>query len=90
MLAPLLWLIAVGLLMTLQLGIISALIAFIAGSMLFLVLWRRKHSNAGAIALAGAILSPAIVGVAIVALYVPTLPPCEGDPCSVTFTIPQQ
>ena len=87
---PILWLIIAGSLITLELGIVSALISFIAGAILFGVLWRREHSKAGTIAFVGALLFPAILGVAIVALYVPTLPPCEGDPCTVTLRIPQQ
>ena len=87
MLIPLFWLFGATLAYTIELGIFAGLLAFIASTVIYLVIRKRNEGMAQKFAALAGLLSPIIFVISIILFYALTMPSCEGDPCTTTVRI---
>ena len=87
MLAPLVWLAIGCVFFNLEFGLLWALCSFIGAATVFLVLRSRIPQHALSTALISGCITPVCVTASLLFFFVPSMPECEDDPCTITVTI---
>ena len=89
-LAPIVWLAIGSVFYNPELGLFWALCSFIAAATAFLVLRSRIPQHALSTALISGSITPVCVTAAILFFFMPSMPECEGDPCTITVSLPAE